>query len=141
MRGVYVAQLRTAEACACWVPIPTMKIKHCSAGLGVFAGMTSQQSENTGSYYVTLVYHDLFSGKHTRKLYGYEALYVDLVRFSRYALQNQVRGGPFEWGTKSLGSKRAISKVQPIFMRVLSSTTFFKPEKTRKLISTRVVCR
>lgn len=56
----------------------------------LLAARTSQKSETTGSYYTTLVYHDLSSREHTGKVDEGGVLKVDVVRFSKYVLQGQV---------------------------------------------------
>lgn len=80
MREVEADVLCIADACACSVTIVPLKIKHSSARLGVFAAGKFQKGETTGSYYETLVYPNLWSRRHTRKVHGNGDLKVDVVR-------------------------------------------------------------
>lgn len=73
MREVDGDLLRIADECACSVTKTPSKIKHCSAGLRVFKASMSRKGEATGSYYGTLVYDDLSSRVHRKKLYGMES--------------------------------------------------------------------
>lgn len=82
-----VAELSTADACACFVTIASWNIKHFSVGLEVFAASKFQKNEVLGSYYGTLVHHDLSSRAHTKKVYGNGVLKVDVARISMYAMR------------------------------------------------------
>lgn len=74
-----------------------------------------QKSKIIGSYYGTLLYHDLFYWKHTRKVYEDDALKVAVAQLSRYALQVQVQRRQSERIVERLESKKAISTVPAPF--------------------------
>lgn len=82
MQEVDVDLLRNVDACLRSVTKPPSKTKHSSAGLELFAARTFQEGQATGSYYGTLIHHDLTSRKHTRKMYENGVLKVDVTRFS-----------------------------------------------------------
>lgn len=76
-----------------------------------FAARKYQKRASTGNYYRTLVYYDLFSREHTKKMYAGGVLKEDVTWYSRYALQVQVEGGRIELVTEQLGGKKAIRGV------------------------------
>lgn len=51
--------LHTADLCTCSVTMAPSSDKQFSTGLELYAAWTSHMSEATGSYFETLVYHDL----------------------------------------------------------------------------------
>lgn len=57
-----------ADACVWFVPTAPSKLKHSIAILGVSVASTFQKSEDTESYYETLVYYDLLSIERTRQM-------------------------------------------------------------------------
>lgn len=61
-------QLRIADACAWSMIIAPSGTTHFGAGLGVYATRTFRRGEATGSYYGTLVKHELTSSEHTREV-------------------------------------------------------------------------
>lgn len=87
MREGHVGLFRKWNARVCSVTIEPSNVKHSSGGLRLFTARNFQKSEADGRYCETLVYQDLSLRKHTRKLYGDEALRVAVPPFSEYALQ------------------------------------------------------
>lgn len=55
-----------------------------------------------------LVYYELLTKKHTRKVYGGGALKVDVAQISEYELQVGVQAERFERVTEQFGNKKAI---------------------------------
>lgn len=129
LREVDVDILRVADACACSVTIAPSKIRHPSAGLGVFASRTFQKDDIIGAYYGTLVYHDLSSRQHTRKVYGDGVLKVDVARFSKYALQLRVQGKRFEGVKERICGAKAVCIVPASFCACAFINDFHYAEK------------
>lgn len=117
--------------------IAPLRIKHSSAGLEVSAPRPFQKGDFIGSYYETLIYHNLSSREHTTKVYRDRVLRVDLAQFLKYALQVRMQGIQFEWASKRLEDKTAIRVVPAPFVHVRSSTTCAAPKKTRGTVSTK----
>lgn len=68
MPEVVLELLCTADACECSATKATSKTKHLNASLEIFSPGSFQKSEVLGSYYGSLVYHDLSSSEYRRKM-------------------------------------------------------------------------
>lgn len=101
LQEVDVSVLRVSDACECSVTTASSKISRPSAELDVFASKAFQKDDIIGSYYCTLVHHDIFSRQHTREVYGDWALKVDVARFSKHASNLRVQGRRLE-GARNL---------------------------------------
>lgn len=97
---------RLADTCACSVIIVVSNIKHCNAGLWMFAARTFQKSKVAGSYCWKMVHYDLSSGEHATKFYGNGGEKMDAARLSKYALQFQMQKRLFERAPERIGSKK-----------------------------------
>lgn len=118
MQEVYAGVLCIADACKRSVTVAFSEIKHFNACSAVFAVRRFQNGEVVGCYHGTLVYQDLSSKEHTRKLYGNGLLKVDAARFSRYALQAQLRRRRLQRGTERLGNSERICVVPAFFCAI-----------------------
>lgn len=112
--------------------IASSKIKHLCAGVGLLSARTFQKGEVIGSYYETLVLHDLSPGEHTRKLWRCEVLKVDMFSFSTYTVQVQVQGSQFERVTARLENKDTISVVLASFCASAFINIFHYAKKDEK---------
>lgn len=63
-----VALIWIEDTCVCFVTISPLKIRHPSAGLKLLAASRLQEGEVIESYYGRLVFLDLSSEKHARKV-------------------------------------------------------------------------
>lgn len=79
----------------------------------MWAARKFQKAEGTESYYGTLVYSNLSSRAHTRKVYGSKALKLDLAQVSKYALQAGMQERRLERAAERLRKNPALCVVHP----------------------------
>lgn len=100
--------LLIADACACSATRASLKTKHFNARIGAFAAKTFSKSEFIGSYFETLVHHEVSSREQERKLCWDVAPKVGVAHFFKYALQVRVQRRRLERATKRLGNNKGI---------------------------------
>lgn len=107
-RETDVELLCIPDACACSVVTAPSKTKHSNTGPEVPAAMKFQKGELIGSHYGKLIFPKLSSEKHTKQVFGSEALTVNMARISKYLLSFQVQERQLEDATERLRNKQAV---------------------------------
>lgn len=80
--------LLQADCAATGVIVMKSTVKHPNAGQGCFAARCFQEGELIGSYYGTLVYHNLFERKNApRKEYGHGVMLVTRDTYLKFAFR------------------------------------------------------
>lgn len=75
-------------------------IRHPQAGMGLFAGRRFRKGETIGSFYGTLVYHDLQERSQKTKTYGNGILEASVDKFIANHFLLRTSGDEFRYGDK-----------------------------------------